>query len=207
MLLHATLGLDDLTDAVNRLTPLEVRLGDLEGNARTLFVERPDRVTLVPDRGLRIETAARLRWTIAGVVIPVTVQAARILVVPEIVRRDERDLLRLSLILESADLRHVPAFVDAKVVDEVNEALRAEDARPTWHFLDTLTFRIGLPARLRSAEALELVARWGAMDIRENEVVLTVSYVSAVDAGPAPAEGRAPRPRERGPQRALGTPR
>lgn len=31
MLLHATLGLDDLTDAVNRLTPLEVRLGDLEG--------------------------------------------------------------------------------------------------------------------------------------------------------------------------------
>lgn len=189
MLLHATLGLDDLTDAVNRLTPLEVRLGDLEGKARTLFVERPDRVTLVPDRGLRIETAARLRWTIAGVVIPVTVQAARILVVPEIVRRDERDLLRLSLILESADLRHVPAFVDAKVVDEVNEALRAEDARPTWHFLDTLTFRIGLPARLRSAEALELVARWGAMDIRKNEVVLTVSYVSAVDAGPAPAEG------------------
>jgi hypothetical protein len=189
MLLHATLGLDDLTDAMNRLTPLEIRLGDLEGKERTLFVERPDRVTLVPDRGLRIETTARLRWTIAGVVIPVTVQAAQLLVIPEIVRRDERDLLRLSLLLESADLRHVPAFVDAKVVDEVNEALRAEDARLTWHFLDTLTFRIGLPARLRSAEALELVARWGAMDIRETAVVFTVSYVSAVDAGPPPSEG------------------
>jgi len=66
MLLQATLSLADLTDAMERFTPLEIRLGDLEGKQRTLFVERPSRVTLVPDRGLRIETTARPDWTIGG---------------------------------------------------------------------------------------------------------------------------------------------
>jgi hypothetical protein len=180
MLLQATLGLDDLTDAMQRFTPLESRLGDLEGKERTLFVERPERVTLVPDRGLRIDTTARLNWTIAGVVVPVTVQAAQILLLPEIAQKDGRDVLRFQLVLESADLKHVPAFLDAKVVDQVNEALQADDARPTWAFLDTLSFSVGLPQRLRSARTFELEAKWGAMKITDAAVVFTVSYDSAV---------------------------
>jgi hypothetical protein len=181
MLLQATIGLDDLTDMIERLTPLEIRLGDPEGKERTLVVERPSAVTLVPDRGLRIETVARLRWAVAGVVVPITVQAARILLVPEIVRREERDVLRFSLVLERADLRHVPAFLDAKIEDEVNEALLADDARPTWAFLDMLSFRIGLPARLHSAESASLEAHWGALNVSATAVVFTVSYDSSVE--------------------------
>ncbi|HSQ64543.1 MAG TPA: hypothetical protein VLM85_15070 [Polyangiaceae bacterium] len=180
MLLQATLSLDDLSDAMERFTPLEIRLGDLEGKERTLFVERPSRVTLVPDRGLRIETTARLNWTIAGVVVPVTVQAAQIILLPEIAQKDGRDVLRFQLVLESADLKHVPAFLDAKVVDQVNEALQADDARPTWHFLETLSFIVGLPKRLKSARTFELEAKWGAMKVTGDAVVFTVSYDSAV---------------------------
>jgi hypothetical protein len=180
MLLHATLGLDDLTDAIQRFTPLEVRLGDPDGNERTLVVERPERVSLVPDRGLRIATTARLTWTIAGVVVPVTVQAAQILLLPEIAEKDGHDVLRFQLVLESADLKHVPAFLDAKVVDQVNEALRADDARPVWRFLETLSFVVALPERLRSARTFELEAKWGTMKITEEAAVFTVSYASAV---------------------------
>ena len=183
MLLQATIGLDDLTDLIERLTPLEIHLGEPEGQERTLVVERPSAVTLVPDRGLRIATVARLRWAIAGVVVPVTVQAASILLVPEIGRREERDVLRFSLVLESADLRHVPAFIDAKIQDQVNAALLAEDARPTWDFLDTLSFQIGLPARLRSAKSASLEAHWGALNVSETAIVFTVSYDSSVQKG------------------------
>jgi len=180
MLLQATFGLDDLIDALQRFTPLELRLGDLEGKDRTLFIERPERVTLVPERGLRIETTARLKWTVAGISVPVTVQAAQLLLIPEIAQREGRDVLRFQLVLESADLKHVPAFLDAKVVDEVNEALQADDARPTWGFLDTLSFSVGLPARLVSARAFELNAYWGAMKITDAAVIFTVSYNAAV---------------------------
>lgn len=180
MLLQATLTLDDLEDAMARFTPLEIRLGELEGKDRTLFVESPGRVTLVADRGLRIETTARLSWTIAGIDVPVVVQAAQIILLPEIAQRDGRDILRFQLVLESADLKHVPAFVDAKVVDQVNEALKADDARPTWSFLDTLSFTVNLPARLRSARTFALDAKWGAMKITEEAVTFTVSYNSTV---------------------------
>lgn len=186
MLLQATLGLDDLTDAMQRFTPLEIRLGDLEGKERTLVVERPDRVALVPDRGLRIETTARLSWTIAGVVVPITVQAAQLMLLPEIVQRDGRDVLRFLLVLEGANLKHLPAFVDAKVVEEVNQALQADDARPTWGFLETLSFSVRLPARLRSARTFELNARWGAMKITDAAVVFTVSYNAAVKMAEKP---------------------
>lgn len=180
MLLQATVGLDDLIEALEHFTPLEIRLGDLEGKERSLLVERPDRVTLVPDRGLRIETTARLSWTIAGLAVPITIQAAQMLLVPEIAQKDGRDVLRFQLRVESADLRHVPAFVDAKVVDQVNEALQADDARPTWRFLDTLSFSVRLPARLRSARTFELTAHWGAFEITDTAIVFTVSYDSAV---------------------------
>jgi hypothetical protein len=180
MILQATLGLDDLTDAMQRFTPLEMRLGDLDSKDRTLFVDRPNRVTLVPDRGLRIDTTAHLTWTIAGVIVPVTVQAAQIILLPEIAQKDGRDVLRFQLLLESADLKHVPAFIEAKVVDQVNEALRADDARPTWRFLDTLSFIVGLPKRLKSARAFELEAKWGAMNITDSAIVFNVSYHSAV---------------------------
>jgi hypothetical protein len=182
MLLQATLGLDDLTDALQRFTPLEIRLGDLEGKERTLFVEPPSRVTLVPERGLRVETNARLSWTVAGVAVPVTIQAAQLLLLPEIVQKDGRDVLRFQLVLESADLKHVPAFLDAKVVEQVNEALQADDARPTWDFLKTLSFAVALPQRLRSARSFELEARWGAVNVSDTAVVFTVSYDSAVHA-------------------------
>ena len=183
MLLQATIGLDDLTDLIERLTPLEIQLGEPEGPERTLVVERPSAVTLVPERGLRIVTVAKLRWSIAGVVVPVTVQTASILLVPEIGRREERDVLRFSLVLESADLRHVPAFIDAKIQDQVNAALLAEDARPTWEFLETLSFQIGLPARLRSATSASLKAHWGALNVSETAIVFTVSYDSSVEKG------------------------
>jgi hypothetical protein len=186
MLLQATLGLDDLIDAMQRFTPLEIRLGDLEGKERTLFVERPRRVTLVRDRGLRIETTARLNWTIAGVVVPVTVQAATLLLLPEIAQKDGRDVLRFQLVLESAELKHVPAFLDTKVVDQVNEALLADDARPTWRFLETLSFAVGLPERLRSARTFELDAKWGAMKITDDAVIFTVSYNAAVKMAEKP---------------------
>ena len=188
MHLQATFTLADLSEAVASFTPLEIRLGDLEGKERTLVIDRPLEVTLVAGRGLRIGTAARFTWTLAGLEVPVTVKSASLLLLPEIATVDGREVLRFILLLESADLKLVPSFVDEQFVERVNAALSAEDARPTWKFLDTLTFSVGLPERLRSARALTLTARWGAVQVTDAALTFTVSYEAAVTK-PEPAEG------------------
>jgi hypothetical protein len=182
MMLQATVDLEDLTAALGRLTPLEFRLGDPDGAERVLFVERPDRVTLVPDKGLRIETTARLRWTIAGIVVPVTVSSAQLLLTPEIEQKNGRDILHFSFFVEHADLKHVPAFVDTRIIDQVNESLRADGARVEWDFLRTLTFSIKLPPRLKSAQRFDLDAQWGAVKVTDRGLVFSVGYHSAVEA-------------------------
>lgn len=188
MHLQATFTLADLNEAVTSFTPLEIRLGDLEGKERTLVIDRPLDVTLVAGRGMRIATAARFTWTLAGLEVPVTVQSASLLLLPEIARVEGREVLRFQLVLESADLKMLPSFVDEKFVERVNAALLAEDARPTWKFLDTLTFSVGLPERLRSARALTLTAKWGAVQVTADALHFTVSYTAAVSGPEVPAE-------------------
>ena len=188
MHLQATFTLADLSEAIASFTPLEIRLGDLEGKERTLVIDRPLEVSLVAGRGLRIGTTARFTWTLAGLAVPVTVNSASLLLLPEIATVDGREVLRFLLLLESADLKLVPSFVDDEFVERVNAALSAEDARPTWKFLDTLTFSVGLPERLRSARALTLTARWGAVQVTDAALTFTVSYEAAVTK-PEPAEG------------------
>jgi hypothetical protein len=192
MHLQAAFTLADLAEAIASFTPLEIGLGDLEGRERTLVIDRPLEVTLVAGRGLRIATAARFTWTVAGLAVPVTVKSASLLLLPEIVAVEGREVLRFLLVLESADLKLLPAFVDEKFVERVNVALLAEDARPTWKFLDTLTFSVGLPERLRSARALTLTAQWGAVQVTEAALNFTVSYEAAVTKTEAPAAAGAP---------------
>jgi hypothetical protein len=192
MHLQATFTLADLTEALTSFTPLEIRLGDLDNQERTLSIDRPLEVTLVAGRGLRIGTTARFTWTLAGLEVPVTVKAASLLLLPEIVTLEGREALRFLLVLESADLKLLPSFVDEKFVERVNEALTAEEARPTWKFLDTLTFSVGLPERLRSARALTLTAQWGAVQVTEAALNFTVSYEAAVTKTEAPAAAGAP---------------
>lgn len=179
MLLQVSLALDDLTLALSRLTPLELDLHEEGGPERRLFIEPPEHLELVPDRGLRIATNARLRWTIAGVVIPVTVTSAQLLLLPELVTVNDRDALAFSFFVEHADLKHVPAFLDSKVVDEVNDALRKPDARPVWEFLDTLAIGFDLPPNIRPpSQRFELAPRWGALKITDQELVFSVSFQS-----------------------------
>jgi hypothetical protein len=184
MHLQATFTLADLTEALTSFTPLEIRLGDLDNQERTLSIDRPLEVTLVAGRGLRIGTTARFTWTLAGLEVPVTVKAASLLLLPEIVTLEGREALRFLLVLESADLKLLPSFVDEKFVERVNEALTAEEARPTWKFLDTLTFGVDLPERLRSARKLELTARWGTVQVTDTALHFTVSYEAAVTKAP-----------------------
>ena len=179
MLIQVSLALDDLTLALSRLTPLEIDLREEGGPERLLFIEPAAHVELVPDRGLRIATSARLRWTIAGVVIPVTVSSARLLLLPELVTVKDRDALAFSFFLEEADLKHVPAFLDEKVVDQVNDALRKTDARPVWQFLDTLSIGFDMPPTIRPpSPRFELSPQWGALKITDQEIVFSVSFHS-----------------------------
>ncbi len=192
MHLQATFTLADLTEALVSFTPLEIQLGDLEGRERTLVIDRPLEVTLVAGRGLRIATAARFTWTIAGLAVPMTVKSASLLLIPEVVVLEGREALRFLLLLERADLKLLPAFVDEEFVERVNAALLAEDARPTWRFLDTLTFSVGLPERLRSARTLRLKAQWGAVQVTDAALNFTVSYEADVTKAALPAVAAAP---------------
>ncbi len=156
------------------------------------MIDRPLEVTLVAGRGLRIATAARFTWTVAGLAVPMTVKSASLLLIPEVVVLEGREALRFLLLLERADLKLLPAFVDEEFVERVKAALLAEDARPTWRFLDTLTFSVGLPERLRSARTLRLKAQWGAVQVTDATLSFTVSYEADVTKAELPAVAAAP---------------
>jgi hypothetical protein len=145
------------------LTPLTIGLGDEEQPNRWIEIQRPDRVAFVPGVGLRIDTTAKLNWTVAGVGIPFTIQALTVLLRPSI----DLGIQRLNLLatIEQADLKNVPDVIDQSIVSHVNERL---DARPDalgWTFGRTLANHLALPASMAPLEAFEMKAEHAALEI------------------------------------------
>lgn len=187
MRLQLTLSLNDLTEALGRLTPLELHLDDEDD--RVLLFEPPAHVELVPGLGLRAVTAMRIRWPILGIEVAVRVESAVLLLIPELTSVDGRDVLVFSFRVEEADLQHLPAFIDERVVEKANRALASDAARLRWRFLDALSFELPLPERMRTrARTFDLHAAQAMLEITNREVVLTVTY--GLDTADAASDSR-----------------
>jgi hypothetical protein len=145
------------------LTPLTIDLGEADQSNRWIEIDRPERVTFVTGEGLRIDTTAKLSWTVAGVAVAFTIQALRILLRPVIDAAAGR--LNLAAGIEEADLKNVPEIIDESIVSHVNERLAARPDAIGWTFGKTLAVRLAMPASMAPLDAFEMAAEDAQVEI------------------------------------------
>lgn len=173
MLLTAVATKAELAALIDSFTPLRVSIDERRGRAVTLG--RP-RLALVPGRGLRLRGDARVTWDVAGVAIPLTLQAWQLLVVPRVVPRDRGRVLAFEPIVEALELKRVPGFLDEKIARVVRDGLAQNRDRIAWNFTRALSHRWPLPARISPARAFDLRAVDGDVAIGEGELRVSVRF-------------------------------
>src|SRR3954462_4474178 len=63
----ATISRDNIDAALRQLMPLEIRFHDPGEPERTLVVDPPSELLLVPGKGVEIRTSAKLTWQVLGI--------------------------------------------------------------------------------------------------------------------------------------------
>lgn len=158
------------------LTPLTIALGDDEQTHRWIQIYRPERVVFAAGEGLRIDTTAKLSWTVAGVPITFTIQALTVLLRPVL----DTTIQRLNLVptIEHADLKNVPDVIDSTIISHVNERLAKEPDAMGWTFGETLAVRLGMPASMAPLGAFEMDSCDPALEVGSDH--LRVSLALAI---------------------------
>ncbi|MBX3198692.1 MAG: hypothetical protein KF894_11200 [Labilithrix sp.] len=192
MLLTASVSKAEVVALVDALTPMRVFID--ERRRRVVTLNRAE-VTFVAGRGIRLRGDARAAWDVAGVELPVTVQAWQVLLVPHVVARGRARLLALEPVVEELELGLVPGFVDDKIARAVREGIAQKRERLAWDFARALSKRLALSARIAPPRALEIVAADGEVDVGEDELRLGVRFEARVVERRVEVEG-APSERE-----------
>lgn len=182
MRLSLTVARHELVELANELTPARVELS--RRPRRVLELGAPVSVELVDGVGLRLRGDARLEWEVAGLVIPATVRAWRILLVPSFAEREGAHLLVFEPVLEELAFRRVPGFFDDRLAAALNELLAAQRRRLAWDLGRRLSVRLHLPSRLAPAGALELNVSAGEARVTSTEVQLSLSLAARVTRRP-----------------------
>lgn len=173
MWLQATLTTADLALALRRFCPARIQLDE----GRWLSVARPRSVKMLPDLGARFVTEAKLRWTVLGIDVPLTIQEAEIFLKPRIDTDGAHQSLAFAISIGDFDLRYVPQFVDRGIASKINVALA--EAKISWDFSKTLDFNFGMPKELSPVDSVHLQARWA--DLKISDVALTIATSLVVD--------------------------
>ena len=145
MLLTAAVTKAEIAALIDALTPLRVIIDERRG--RSITLGRP-RLELVQDGGIRLRGDARLTWDVAGVAIPVTLQAWQLMLVPRIVTREGGRALAFEPVIEILDLKRVPGFLDDKIANAITDGLAQNRDRLAWEFSRVLSKQFALPARI-----------------------------------------------------------
>lgn len=190
MLLTAVVTKAELVTLIDSLTPMRIDIDERRGRFVTLG--RPQ-VELVPGRGMRLRGDARVTWDVAGVAIPVTLQAWQVLLVPRVVSRGRSRVLAFEPVVEELDLKRVPAFLDDAIVGAIREGLSENGHRIAWDFTRTLSKRLPLPTRISPAKTFEILAVDGDVEVTPTELRLSVRFEARVEVrAPAVAREEAP---------------
>jgi hypothetical protein len=188
MLLSAVVTKDELVSVIESFTPLRITIDERRGRGITLG--RPKRLDLVAGQGLRIRGDANITWDVAGVPIPVTLQAWQMLLVPRIATRGRARVLAFEPVVEDLDLRLVPAFLDEKIADVIRSGVAQKRHKLAWDFTRTLSKRLPLPASIGPACLFEIAALDGGVVVTDTDLRLTVRLEARVERR-TPVEAKA----------------
>jgi hypothetical protein len=175
MWVEAVLLTEDLDRLVAQLAPMTVRVG-----ASDVLLSDPAPCVLVPDVGVRVVCKAKVHWPVLGIDVPVTARALTVLVRPSITQREQRDVLVITLEVESADLAGVPGLFEQRITDLVNKELIKKEVELSWGFAKTLTHSFRLPDALAPLESLDLTVLGGRVRILSDGLGLAVKLDSGV---------------------------
>ena len=185
MLLDATVTKNEIQALIAALTPLRISIDERRGRSVTLG--RPE-LELVPSQGLRLRGDALLTWDVAGVSIPITIQAWQVLLVPRVMTRAGVRTIAFEPILEELDLKHIPALVCGKITASMRDAVGQSRGKLAWSFGNLLSRQLALPNRL-GAGALAFIATDAEIsmttDVLRFAVRLETALVAKANAGTA----------------------
>jgi len=169
--ISATLDHATVAELLSELLPLTIDLGDEAHKDRYIVIEPPQLLEFVPKIGLRIQTGAQLRWTVAGVGVPFTVSSVRLLLRP-VVDLD-KGRLNLCIKLEDTDLKNLPKAIDRGVVSQLNARLSARPDALGWDYKKTLSLELKLPAKMAPLAAFAMSA--GNLEVEIDEAALQLT--------------------------------
>jgi hypothetical protein len=191
MLLSAIVKQSELALVLESLLPLRVVLDAERG--RSVTFERAD-VELVRGRGIRLRGDARVAWDVAGVAIPIRVDAWQVLLEPRIgaVVAGRTHVLALAPVLERLELRSCPGLIEGRIAEALDRGIGRARDRLAWDFARTLSRRFFLPERVDPARALDIAVVGGACAVTDDELALRVELTARVPAEPGKLEDVAP---------------
>lgn len=160
---------------LNEFAPIRIHMTPKDEDRRWIELEPPSRIEMVPDRGVRVVTRARVRYTVAGIRVPLRIRRLQALLEPVVVQAGETGhRLAFAIDIESGDLVGVPDVIDGLIVGKVNQALNPRDTRMVWAFGQTLTRSFEMPERLEPLNRLQLAVDDGAVDVDDEKIVFRI---------------------------------
>lgn len=183
MWLEAIISQEDLVQVLGEFLPVKILLDQEKGPDgepkkdepdRSLYLQSPTQVILVPEQGVRVICPAELTWSIAGMSPSMKLDALQVMIRPEVVEKNKGYVLEFGMEVEVADFHALPAFIDATIVKAVNAALATK--KPGWNFTETFTRTVGLGKLFDPVEALKIEVNWGKTKIGGEALGLVVSF-------------------------------
>lgn len=166
-----TLTVADLEQIIGQLCPARIALDE----GRWIDIATPTTVEFVEGRGARLVTEAKIRWTVVGIDVPITVKGVEVFLEPKMVTREEKQLLAFALSIAELDLKFVPSLLDKGIGNKINSELSANAAALEWDFVRTLDWHFTLPKQLAPADSLHLQAKWGELKIGNDAMTIMAS--------------------------------
>lgn len=181
MYIEFVLQRNDIVRFIGELAPVRIHMTEAERDRRWLELDKPTEVTLVPLRGVRIQTSGRLKYAVAGVKVPATIRSMTLMLVPELSLDDhERPALGFKLQIEDADLKFIPGLVDDRLIKLVNDSLNPDTTHMIWRFGALLTRALPITERLDPLDHLHLVADGADVHVDEDQLRLRVRCLAAL---------------------------
>lgn len=179
MQLEITLDQSDIERLLRAVTPVRIRLGD--GVADWIQLEPPKTVALVPDRGVRIETAGSFRASLGVIDVPVLLEKVTFVLRPVVDDAAGSPELKFGIEIEDGDLFRIPALVDRGIQAVVNRQLRPPATPLSWPFALTLGGQWDLPNRILPPQRFCLGVARGEVSVTHAGVSFRVEFDGSLE--------------------------
>jgi hypothetical protein len=185
--IKARLDESTLRRILGDVLPITVLFDDDQGfEGRWVTIERARRVEIVPGLGVRLSTSGELRWPFKVIPVALRLAALQVLIRPVVVGDGLATRVLFRPMIEEADLRRVPDFVDRGIVAIVNRALDSRSELLAWHVANSLGHRFSLPATLGPLETAHVDVLSAALSIEEDSIDLAVTLDMGVTRAAVP---------------------